>query len=314
MSSTIDCHGPEYTLRCLKGHVQELTPSDFQTLLEGDVLTCSECSETVELEDDRDLSLQCYICNMEFYFSTLEEARSLLHDECAHCAEYDFGSNSINVPRSIDEAFREYEWARTQKSAPKLLRPKRTDYWEGLVHWCNEDEFASIMQEQVVRAAPTGYFKLPAVCLSEIPQGNWEEIREVHGRYGLVFSKRDILAATGGPAVYLTDALISKQNILGFCDALRPFVTLLRTPTTEPSKKRHDYLHEREWRVPRDLLLSETKPYAVVIDEIRLSSPHARLLLDAVANYRELSPNLDTSDEDPPTDEAEGLTEASDDF
>jgi hypothetical protein len=171
---------------------------------------------------------------------------------------------------------------------------RRPDFNQSLVHLTRERvERPSLPQEGVTRVVPPldvlkeiitsgvlrasgneGYVKgaRRAVCLSEIPLSvvhhfaNAPSEKNEKGKYrfyGLAFSKRTIFEAGGRPVIYLPD---NEGNWI-----------------PEDQKWRHvryefgtvDWTHEREWRVPGDLDLTNVPGcYALVwnhseVDELQ---------------------------------------------
>jgi hypothetical protein len=253
-----------FTLACDNGHVKNLTATELEDLIDSGEFGCTECNRPLAFDDPTRVTLECHVCSMTFEVTSLDEANATMYLGCQGCEGRGFDGQSIHVPRSFYYRSAQYEWMRSGREQAPLRRPGRTDYWEGVIHFCDAEEFASIQRDGRIEARPTGKFKLPAVCLSEATEGGWEELRKQHGQFGFIFHKRDILALGGGPALYLPDALITAQDAIGFADVVKPFVTLLRTGANAPGRKRHDYLFEREWRIPNDIVFGHLPPYAVI--------------------------------------------------
>jgi hypothetical protein len=255
-----------YEVQCENGHSRELTATELERLIRSGEYGCAKCKGTMTLASD--LDLECHICSDVFTVSGLEEAKDTMEIGCMACEARGFNEDSIHVRDSWEYFEAIYHWKYNGPDEDCLKHEDRTDYWEAVVHFCEPHEFVSIYRDRKIRAGKTGYFGVPAVCLSETPTGNWKELQDRHGPFGYVFLKRDLIAAGGGPALYVSERLIHAQKAMGgFCESIRPFVNLLRIPSATPGKAKHDFLHEREWRLARDLLLEEIQPYAVVVGD-----------------------------------------------
>ncbi|MFO1043280.1 MAG: hypothetical protein U0941_15915 [Planctomycetaceae bacterium] len=132
--------------------------------------------------------------------------------------------------------------------------------------------------------------KSKAVCLTETTLPNWNELKAAHGEYGFVFRKRDVIALKGIPAIYLPQTLIDSIESKGetLPETLWPYLTRL-VPRTNRRLKRHDYLHEREWRVPQDISFDQVAPYAVTFSKRRPGIEDEELILQAAREFQELS-------------------------
>jgi hypothetical protein len=255
-----------YKVECEEGHSQKLTATEMELLIRSGEYACPECQKSLALA--LPLDLECHICSDVFNVSDLEEAKGTMETRCMACNERGFNENSIYVRNSWGYFAAVHGWKYNGPDEERLKHGGRTDYWEAVIHFCEPHEFVSIYRERKIRAGRTGYFNKPAVCLTEAPVGNWKELQERHGSFGYVFLKRDLIVEGGGPAVYLSENLIRAQkNDGGFCDEIKPFLNLIRIPSVTPERSPHDFLHEREWRLPIDLLFEKVRPYAVVIGD-----------------------------------------------
>jgi hypothetical protein len=129
-----------------------------------------------------------------------------------------------------------------------------------------------------------------AVCLTEATMPNWTELKKTHGDYGFVFRKRDIIGLSGAPAIYLPQSVLDviKQRGQPIPKSLWPYLNKLTIPSVTPGTK-HDFLHEREWRVPQDIDLGVLLPYAVTFPRQRPGIDGEELILQAAMEYHELS-------------------------
>lgn len=69
---------------------------------------------------------------------------------------------------------------------------------------------------------------------------------------------------------------------------LWPYLTKLALPTPT-SKKRFDFLHEREWRVPCDISFDEVTPFAVTFPKASPNIDGEELIFQAATEFQELS-------------------------
>lgn len=259
-------------------------------------MICDGCDKELSVEN---LKLICYICDADIEFFDLESAKMMLDEKCGSCAghpTWDADFYSIEVAGSWSEYYRGYDWSVNRRSEKELQREGRTDYWEGVVHFCTADEFISIYHDRRIIAYPTGlyYKKCPdlskSVCLTEATQSNWDEIKKVHGKYGFVFRKRDIIGLNGSPAIYLPQKLIDEIKASGaeVPDLMKPFVTKLKLQKDNKGS-RQDFLHEREWRVPCDISLDDVAPFAVTFPSHPPNLPDEESILRAAVEFREIS-------------------------
>ncbi len=276
---------------CDDGETQELSPSEFVDWLNEGELTCPECGEEYATEN---LDVRCANCDAEIEYLDLAHLSDLLGDICPECeCRYGItGFRQIYVHGSWDEARYLYEWTEDSVPTAPLDRPNRTDYWEGLVHFCQADEFIAIYKDRKINASTTGLFRKKAVCLTEATRSNWGELCERHGEYGFIFRKRDLIRLDAAPAIYLPQSLLDQIRASGqtIPEKLRPYVNKLSIPRYHSS--RNDFLHEREWRVPQDIEFDRGNgvlPYAVTFPKKRPGLPDENLVLDAAREFHELA-------------------------
>jgi len=255
-----------------------LTPTEMSEWIdEQDEFVCSACGKKLYAAS---LQLECYICGEEVTCDDLNEARHWLGERCPHCAgPHDVDFYSVVVAGSWSNHVGVYDWTREEKDINELMPLNRTDYWEGLVHFCTAAEFVSIYEQRRIVSAPTGYFykldprNAKSVCLTEATIENWPELQKQpkFGEFGYIFRKRDVIKYGGAPAAYFPECLVASMRSAGgeFVDSLKPFVNLLRLKDSAGQKVKHDFLHEREWRVPSDIDLQVLRPFAVLIPELR---------------------------------------------
>jgi hypothetical protein len=252
----------DYAVTCPNGHRTRMDPTELQSFLEEGDSACTTCGKPLRL--DCHLSLFCQICDQPWDVHTLQEAITAADDTCRHCEEF-ADDAYFYVPGSHHENIAQYQWTTDGADASALAREGRQDYWEGLIHFCNREQFVSIFKFGRILASPTGYFHLPAVCLTETPASQCAELKMAHGDYGYVFRKGQLILEGANPALYVQASLLRVIRDTTATASIRPFVNLLRTRQTDPDGKQYDFLHEREWRVPSDIDLEKTKPLGVVL-------------------------------------------------
>jgi len=284
MNHRSDSEPRMYRIECPNGHEKELCPSSFESFITSGEHDCEKCDEPLSFGDGS-IDLECHVCQDVFNVSGPEEAMHTIDHGCGACERREFDGQSIHVPDSYQCWDAEYEWMRSGKDAKPLVRETRKDYWEGVIHFCSAAEFASISREGKIRASPTGYFKVPAVCLTEATESGWGELSKRHGEFGFVFRKSDLIRVGGGPALYLSEDRIKAQR---WHNDIKPLVNLLRIPSASPGSKKWDFLHEREWRTPRDIVFKETEPFAVIAGQFGRDTQGWRDIFRALMQYEEL--------------------------
>lgn len=283
-------------LDCEKPQSLSFTPSEFEEWIGEGNFACKQCGDEMSISGVR---LECYICDAEIEFLSLSQIPLLLDERCPYCAgrqEWDADFYSVVVAGSWSAYYGEYDWAARRRPPTELERQGRSDYWEGLVHFCTAEKFIAIYEERRIRASSTGLYgkrnpaNTKAVCLTEATIPNWTELKGTHGDYGFVFRKRDIIRLLGAPAIYLPQSVLDliKQRGESVPTTLWPYLNKLTIPSITPGTK-YDFLHEREWRVPGDIDLSVAKPYAVTFPKRRPGIDREELILNAALEFYELS-------------------------
>ena len=286
-------------LDCKNPQAMSFTPSEFEEWIEDGEFECNGCREEMSVSG---VTLECYICCAVIDFLSLSQIPAMLEERCPECAgreEWDADFYSIVVAGSWSAHYGVYDWTAHGKRMDVLERKGRSDYWEGLVHFCNAEEFIAIYDERRIRASATGLYgrrnptEARAVCLTEATMPNWRELKERHGEYGFVFRKRDIIAVSGAPAIYLPQPVLDVIARRGerIPKTLWPYLNKLTIPSITPGR-RHDFLHEREWRVPQDIDLNVVQPYAVTFPRRRPGIDREELILEAAREFQELSKPL----------------------
>jgi len=109
----------------------------------------------------------------------------------------------------------------------------------------------------------------PCVCLSECTLPGLVSLCERYGRFGFVFSKREIFEAGGRPCLYVGRDEYTALALLGrdkpvdtAAGRLYALANIYEPPRS--GAKPQDYTHEREWRVFADIAFAKTELRAVV--------------------------------------------------
>jgi len=132
------------------------------------------------------------------------------------------------------------------------------------------DRLISILTSMTIHASPMPF--LPnspqAVCFTECI---WEALvnhTEGYSPFGIVFSKRLIYQQGGGPALYIRGTTL--QSLMGSLPTnLEPFIAPFDPESVLQPGVRLDYLHEREWRLPRSLMFGYSDVEFVIVESIK---------------------------------------------
>lgn len=231
--------------------------------------SCPLCGGKIESITPPTIEVGCPICNWSDR-ANLNDAICWLHEGCPNCGGIEEKFSKVHLlgsswyTLSDMQAYRPF----SEKNVSELTRDGRPDYWEILIHFCQVDELVSILDQRTIFASPTGYYQLPAVCLTETPLEFAEDIRKIHGGFGIAFRKGTIIRSGGMPALYVIESLMAEQESNGgFCGSIKPFVNILRLRGQSPTRKRYDYLHEREWRIDKNIEFDEISPIGIVLPE-----------------------------------------------
>lgn len=121
----------------------------------------------------------------------------------------------------------------------------------------------------LARSPGEKHFIPPCVCLSECTLPGLVSLAERYGRFGFVFSKREVFDAGGRPCLYVGR---DEYTALAQLGRARPIETpegrlYALSNIYEPPRsgaKPQDYTHEREWRVFGDVAFETTALRALV--------------------------------------------------
>lgn len=264
---------------CGNGHLEVVEACDvLETLEDG----CKKCGADIEkISEFPELVCPCGYATSS---SDPYDLKSEYNQGCPNANE-DFENqeamtaHTLAVKDTSAAFYNEYKWAVRGPVASKLTRVNREDYWEYLIHYTDEESFLKIMTgSRTIQCSSNGFYykskpnESRAVCLTETPAQWSNDFFETYGEIGFVFRKSIMHKVGGAPVMNLTDSQIKCQESRGgFATELIPFVQLLRTDSTPlgKEKKRYDWLHDREWRVPCDIKLSSVIPVGMLYkDEI----------------------------------------------
>jgi hypothetical protein len=286
----------QFIVRCQSGCVNSVDPSQLEDAFSVD--SCPTCGGSIADVLPAEVEVRCFECG---WFSTVHwrNAMEWLSTPCSTCTQNnDTPSGNIHVVNSLADRTSPYDDFLCKNDAALDQREDRDDYWEYLIHFCRPDAFANILTERCIRASPTGRFGLSAVCLTDTPVKYAAEFRQTYGPFGLAFRKSEVLRYGGNPVLYLTDALIARQQAAGgFATELKPFVNVVRisgikgAPAT--GARRVDFMHDREWRVAADIDLDVLPPVGLVLlpgdKSTRFPAAHRELILEAATHFGEVS-------------------------
>ncbi len=125
------------------------------------------------------------------------------------------------------------------------------------------EQLIKILSDEKLEARPTGYFSIydqipnksacsKAVCFTEGRLAALVDHAKAYSPFGVSFSKFNLLKHfKAAPAVYIHDELI-KTIRANIPDVLVPYVNTIRADG-------YNFQHEREWRVPQDLLFKQSE-------------------------------------------------------
>lgn len=284
-----------YQVSCPNGHSKTVDIDELAELLEDQNCFQDGCSEPLSKVDPEELSVECTDCGWQEHCDW-RTATGWLWSDCPRCISNTETEGHIRIVGTLAHAVGEYESFAPKVKVDNFRREDRPDYWELVAHYTRRDAFISILKNKKIEARNTGYFHVPSVCFTDVPVEFNTETKRTYGEYGLVFRKSDIITAGGGPVIYLSDQLIQSQKPLGFADAMKPFVNLVRLPATAPSgvkARRVNFLHDREWRFPSDLKLDSVVPVGLILpsrakEKGRFRGPDGRYMIESAWEYGEI--------------------------
>jgi hypothetical protein len=196
------------------------------------------------------------------------------------------------------------------KDSPPISATRNADAVKDLTSLSAKDRLLRILGDKKIRATRMPWTDREAVCFTECTWMSLFAHAKQYSRYGLGFRKEFLFAAGGGPAIYLTPAMLERQkSFVGtgkdpFDSDLHSFVTPFAPPyMPSPYKTKYwkgkkdvDYSHEREWRVPHELSFDYSKVAFVIVDTYDDMAKAPKALKDAIgrdswlimANYEKI--------------------------
>ena len=130
------------------------------------------------------------------------------------------------------------------------------------------DRLVNILKTKTIHSSPMPLSgDASAVCFTECV---WDAL-VAHGirysSYGVVFSKKAVFEAGGGPALYLRgDILQSEADSLP--ESLKPFVVPFDPGGLVQQGVIQDWIHEREWRLPTPFTFEYADVTYVLVESI----------------------------------------------
>jgi len=238
-----------WILTCSNDHEKKVgSPTELEEILEFP--TCEICSQKY-IEVDPDIPIGCPCCYHTEYHG-IEDAHGMLGEQCYACKV----GGVFRVVGSQIYNSEEYHFPLESIDGSKYLRHGREDCWDLLAHFTTHDKFQKILLEGKIKASLSGLFKCNVVNLTETPPKFGRKIRERFGNWGIVFRKEQIVKAGGMPSIYIPKQRIKEFDI---SDKLKPFANVISLDS-----KYHNFLHEREWRIDKDIDFNIIRPLGLI--------------------------------------------------
>jgi len=136
-----------------------------------------------------------------------------------------------------------------------------------------KERLMSILEERKIFDSPMPFLPLQprAVCFTECIWDGLASLSDQYSPYGIVFSKRMIFDLGGGPALYVRgDAMAVDGNQIPV--RLHPFIAPFDPDAAIKPGVPLDWLHEREWRLPKSLEFSFANIEYVLVGSIKEAS------------------------------------------
>ena len=179
------------------------------------------------------------------------------------------GGGGLTALQSQQRDFSPYVFHFTSYGAMKPVRERLNGIGKGegnasdLVNLLRtaDDESAktlrAMLSSGVVEARHFSKDYAAAVCLTECTLAGVLTHSSRYGRYGLVFPKSVVYGYEARPLAYVPDEIrrFYKKSTDEIIQKNALYVTILRPP--QGGGRIQDYTHEREWRCPRDIPVSE---------------------------------------------------------
>ncbi|SRR6266581_6439788 len=185
------------------------------------------------------------------------------------------------------------------KDAAPIVETPATNLEAIAAMTAKERLFAMLTKSKIV-ATRMPWTNKPAVCFTECTWPSLLAHAERYSPYGIGFKKEFLFVTGGGPAFYMPPHLLKRQKDhvgkgkVPFDTQLYSFVTPF-VPFYAPQayKDEHwngktpvDYSHEREWRVPHDLVFTTERVQFVLVDTYEDMAQAPKELKDSIGRER----------------------------
>lgn len=148
----------------------------------------------------------------------------------------------------------------------------------------------NILTERKILASSLAWTGGKAVCLTECPWASLVNHTERYSPFGIGFSKEFIFKQKGNPVFYVRPEYFYEQE-------WNPEIKIFTTPFNPSYRDREacrnlrfdtlcDYTHEREWRVPQDLLFEYSDVEFVVLKDYNAMASFPKELKDAIGREK----------------------------
>lgn len=176
----------------------------------------------------------------------------------------------------------------TSPNMPKGCKEKDnpTNKFKGLLPL---DRLVGILNEKRIYASVLPWTKKRAVCLTECPWTSLLEHTKQYSPYGIGFNKRFIFVAGGAPVYYVRADYFRHQQ---WSDYALTFVTPFWPQYASKKQKEEcdfdvcDYTHEREWRIPHDLVFDYEDIEFIVLKDYKDMAQFPKDLKDAIGREK----------------------------
>ena len=130
------------------------------------------------------------------------------------------------------------------------------------------DRLINILATKTIFASPMPLMEnASAVCFTECVWDALVAHGDRYSSYGVVFSKRTIFKAGGGPALYIKGDILQSE-ISNLSQALKPFVVPFDPDGLVQTNVIQDWIHEREWRLPTSFTFEFSDVSYVLVESI----------------------------------------------
>lgn len=258
-----------YRITCSEGHVTNVDLDNLEEVLDSfscavatdeddDVDDGEVCGAGIDACEPEDVALECQFCGSSDWVHWT--AVDLSCDQCpgegpVEGARLFSGTYGARVDLATDMYDFELETG---------WQKERPDHWECVTHFTTPEAFSQILKARRIQARRTGYYGLPAVCLTEVPIAWTAALQAKFGSFGFMFFKRDLLRAGAAPVINLPPSMITHR----IPDTIKPLLNKI--------DEQFNFLHEREWRAPSDVDLQVVAPM-LVLPEKPMESLYAHM-------------------------------------